>query len=152
MVGIKIITQNRRGLFDYEINEKFEAGIVLTGPEVKSVKSGHINLKDSYAVVKDEEIWLLNTHIANYKNAGDKNYEPERSRKLLLSKKEIKSLIGKLEAKGFTLIPLKIYLKHGLIKVELGLGRGRKNYDKREVIKRREVEREIQKEIKERMK
>jgi len=150
MVGIKVITQNRRGLFDYEITEKFEAGLSLTGPEVKSIRAGHINLKDSYAVVKDGEIWLLNTYISPYRFAPGEGYDPERSRKLLLHKKEIKGLIGKLEMKGLSLIPLKVYLKHGLVKVELGLGRGRKKYDKRELIKRRETEREIQKEIKQR--
>jgi SsrA-binding protein len=148
MTSIKIIAQNRKALFDYAIEEKFEAGVVLTGGEVKSVKAGHVNLKESYAVVKDEEMWLLNAHISPYRFSNQENYEPTRSRKLLLSKKEIKFLIGKINTKGLTLVPLKIYLKHGLIKIELGLGKGRKKFDKREVIKNRDIDREIKQRLK----
>lgn len=148
MTNIKVIAQNRKALFDYAIEEKFEAGLVLTGGEVKSVKAGHVNLKESYAVIKDDEIWLLNTHISPYRFSRQEHNEPTRSRKLLLSKKEIKYLIGKIGAKGLTLVPLKIYLKHGLIKIELGLGKGRKRFDKREVIKNRDIEREIQQRLK----
>lgn len=151
MAGIKVIAQNKRGYFDYEIIENVEAGIVLTGPEVKSIKAGHVNLKDSYGVVHDGELWLLNAHVSAYRFAPDPSYDPERSRKLLLNKKELRSLVGRIETKGLTLIPLKIYLKGGLIKVELGLGRGRKRYDKRELIKKRDVEREIRQELKERV-
>jgi len=148
MTSIKIIAQNRKALFDYAIEEKFEAGVVLTGGEVKAVKASHVNLKESYAVVKDEEMWLLNAHISPYKFSRQESYEPTRSRKLLLSKKEINFLIGKIKAKGLTLVPLKIYLKHGLIKIELGLGKGRKKFDKREVIKNRDIEREIKQKLK----
>lgn len=151
MAGIKVITQNKRGYFDYEIVENFEAGIVLTGPEVKSIKAGHVNLKNSYGVVRDGEIWLLNTHISAYRFAPDTAYNPERSRKLLLNKKEMRVIVSKMETKGLTLIPLKVYLKGGLIKVELGLGRGRKRHDKRELIKKRDVEREIRQEMKEKV-
>lgn len=142
----KIITTNKKAYFDYEIIDTLEAGIVLTGPEVKSVKQGNISLKESYAVIKDDEVFLLNAHISPYKFAASEQ-EPTRTRKLLLKAKEIRYLIGKTKEKGLTLVPTKIYLKHGLIKVELGLGRGKKKYEKKEKIKKRDIEREIQREI-----
>ncbi len=146
---MKILADNKKARFNYQIQETFEVGIVLSGPEVKSVKLGHINLKDSYATISGKEAWLLNAHIAPYKFAIQKDYNPNQSRKLLLKRKEINSLIGKLQTKGSTLIPLRVYSKKGLIKIELGLGRGKKLFDKREQIKKRELKREIEREIKE---
>lgn len=143
-----IITENKKAYFNYQILEKKEAGIILTGPEVKSVKKGQVNLKDSYAVLKDSEIWLLNLYIAPFKQAAGIEQNPLRSRKLLLNKREISSLIGKLQSKGLTLIPLKIYLKGGLIKIELGLGKGKTLFDKRETLKKKDQERELRRELK----
>jgi len=143
-----VIALNKRAEFDYEIQEKYEAGIVLYGYEVKSVKTGHISLKGSFVTFKKTkaklpEAYLTNAHIPLYKHAGKViAYDPTRSRKLLLKKKEIKYLLGKRQEQGLTLIPLKIYTKRSLIKLEFGVGKGRKKYDKREVIKKREFERQ----------
>lgn len=144
------IAVNKRALFDYEILEKLEAGLVLTGAEVKSVKNGHIGLKGSYVTFKDEEAYLLNAHISPYQKAGKiAGYEPTRTRKLLLNKNELKRFVGRLNEKGLTIVPLKVYTsKHGRIKVEIGLGRGKKQFEKRELIKKREVEREIRSNLK----
>jgi SsrA-binding protein len=143
---MKILALNKRANFDYEIFEKFEAGIVLSGDEVKSAKAGGFNIAASYAQVKDGEIWLINSEISSYqpKNISS-NYDPKRTRKLLLHKKEIQYLGGKLTQK-FMLIPLRVYLKNNFIKLELGLARLRKKYDKRELIKKREAKK-IVKEI-----
>ncbi|PIZ00248.1 SsrA-binding protein [bacterium (Candidatus Howlettbacteria) CG_4_10_14_0_8_um_filter_40_9] len=143
----KIIATNKKAHFDYEIHDTFEAGVVLTGPEVKSVKSGNISLKESYAVVKGNEIFLLNAHISPYKFAANEGEDPARSRKLLLKSSEIKSLIGKTSEKGLTLIPTKVYLKYGLVKIELGLGKGKKKFEKRAKIKERDIGRDIEREI-----
>ncbi len=146
---MKILAENKKAYFNYQILEKFTAGIVLTGQEVKSIKTGRINLSGSYVVLKKEEPYLIGVNIPPYqpKNAP-KNYEPERPRKLLLKKSEIKTLIGKVKQKGLTLVPLKIYTKHAKIKLEFGLAKSKKKKDKREIIKKREIEREIQKELK----
>ncbi len=148
---MKILAKNKKAYFDYEILEKFEAGIILIGQEVKSIKLGRISLNGSYVVLKDEEVFLIGASIPAYqpKNAAP-DYEPERWRKLLLNKAEIKKLIGKTKQKGLTLIPLKVYTKHAKIKLEFGIGRGKKKIDKRESIKKRETEREIQRELKSR--
>ncbi len=146
---MKILSENKKAFFDYEILDKFEAGIVLIGQEVKSIKAGRINLAGSYVVPKNEEFFLINATIPPYqpKNvSGD--YDPLRSRKLLLKKKEISSLIGKIKQKGLTLLPLQVYTKKGKIKLEFGLALGRKKADKRELIKKRETEREIERELK----
>ena len=145
---IKIITKNKKAYHDYFVIETFEAGISLLGTEVKSVKQGKINLKDSYAKVKDGEIYLFNAHISHYKHGNIFNHEPTRTRKLLLHRKEIDRIIGKINEKGLTLVPLKVYLKKGLVKVELGLCKGKKTHDKREEIKRRDIERELRYESK----
>ena len=137
------LCQNRKATFNYEILEKIEAGIVLVGSEVKSLRDGKGNLADSYAHFKDDELWLLNAHISHYPSANQFNHEPNRPRKLLLTRREIDRLIGKLQEKGLTLIPMSLYLKKGRVKVELGLGRGKKVYDKRESIKKRENAREL---------
>lgn len=146
---MKILAQNKKVLFNYQILEKFEAGISLIGQEVKSIKSGRINLAGSYVVIKNNEVFLIGANVPPYqpKNAPQ-DYDPERSRKLLLKKSEIKHLIGKSREKGLTLIPLKIYTKQRKIKLEFGIGKGRKKTDKRELIKKRETEREIRKTMK----
>lgn len=140
-----ILAKNKRAYFDYNILEKWEAGLVLTGPEVKAAKAGQINLKGSFVSVLQEKPLLINCHIALYKPAKgvQKNYNPTHTRKLLLSRKEIKSLIGKTAQKGLTLLPLSVYTKKGLVKIELGLGQGKKKKDKREVLKKRAADREI---------
>ena len=140
---------NKRAKFDYEILNKYEAGLVLLGYEVKSIKTGHISLKGSYVILKNEEAYLIGALIPPYqpKNAP-KDYDPQRFRKLLLKKSEIKQLIGKGKEKGFALIPLKIYANHGRIKLEFGIGKGKKKTDKRENIKKREIQRQIERELK----
>lgn len=142
-MSIKIIAQNKKASFEYHIEERIEAGLVLTGSEVKSLRDGRASLSDSYAVIKSGEAFLLNSHIAICPQASYMNHEPKRTRKLLLHKKEIGRLTGKLNEKGFTLIPLKLYFKEGRAKVELGLCRGKKAFDKRETIKKKEMKREL---------
>jgi SsrA-binding protein len=140
---IKIVSQNRKAFHDFEIGEKFEAGIVLLGTEVKSLREGRANLKDSYARVKRSEVFLFGLHISPYSHASFENHDPERTRKLLLHRSEIKRLLGKTQERGFSLIPLKIYFKEGKAKVEIALARGKKEYDKRESLKRKEEAREL---------
>jgi len=141
---MKIYSENRKAGFDYEVLERFEAGMVLFGQEVKSIKTGHINLSGSFVSVKGEEPFLVGVKVPPYQpnNAGA-DYNENRDKKLLLNKKEIDYLIGKTKVKGLSLIPLKIYEKSGRIKLEFGLGKGKKKYDKKEKIKKRDVEREI---------
>jgi SsrA-binding protein len=145
------LATNPRARYDYEILETYEAGLVLAGHEVKSIKTGHISLKGSYVTIKDNEAYLINAHIPPYqpKNAPV-DYDPSRSRKLLLHKKEIKALIGQTKQKGLTLVPLRVYTKHRKIKLEFGLGRGKRKFDKRETIKKREAQRRIEKALKKR--
>lgn len=144
-----IIHKNKQAYFNYEILEKWEAGLVLRGQEVKSTKTGHVSLKGSYISIKNGEAWLIKAHIPPYKGAGKLiNYDPERPRKLLLNKKELKYLTGKLNEKGLTLVPLGVYTKHDKIKLEIGLARGKRKLDKRELIKKREDERKMRREMK----
>jgi SsrA-binding protein len=152
MANIKVVARNKKARFDYEILETYEAGIVLTGPEVKSVKAGQVSIKEAFATVKGEEVFLTNAHISPYKQAANVEQDPTRSRKLLLKKSEISSLIGKVKTQGLTLIPTQIYLKRGFVKVEVGLGKGKKLHDKREKIKKKDTQREIQRELKEKNK
>ena len=140
--NIKIISTNIQVIRDYTIFEFIEAGIVLLGSEVKSIREGRVNLKDSYATVKDGEIYLVKSHISEYTHANRANHNPERERKLLFKKKEINKLIGRTTERGYTLVPTKIYFKGPFVKVEIGIARGVKQYDKRETIKKREMERE----------
>jgi SsrA-binding protein len=140
---VKTVATNRKARHDYFIEETYEAGLVLTGSEIKSIRAGHVNLRDSFAVVKEGELWLMNTHIAPYDQATYANHEPRRSRKLLMHRREINRIAGKLQEKGFTLVPLRLYLKNNLAKVELGLGRGKKQYDKRAALREKETRREI---------
>lgn len=139
---------NRKAKYDFEIEDTIECGIVLKGTEIKSIRDGKVNLKDSYAIIRNHEVFLLNTHISHYEQGNIFNHEETRSRKLLLHKKEILKLQDKLNIQGFTLIPLKMYLKKNKVKVLLGLAKGKKNYDKRETIKKRDTERLIRKELK----
>ena len=139
----KIVCQNRKARYDYFIDETYEAGIVLIGPEVKSLREGRGSLKDSYARVKNGELFLHNMHITPYPFAHHLNLDPVRTRKLLMQKREIRRLIGKTEEKGYSLIPLSAYLLRGIIKVELALAKGKKKYDKRYVLKEKEMKREL---------
>lgn len=141
--NIKIVSQNKKAFHDYEIAEKFEAGMVLLGTEVKSLREGRAQLKDSYAKVKKNEVFVYGLHISPYTHASYDNHDPERIRKLLLHASEIKRLLGKTQERGFSLIPLKIYFKDGKAKLEIALARGKKEYDKRESIKRKEENREL---------
>ncbi len=135
---------NKKAAFDYEILEKFEAGIVLSGTEIKAIKSGKANLAGSFAIIRNNEIFLLNLSIPPYKPKNvSASYQPDKTRKLLLHKKQIASLSGQLKQKNLNLIPLRMYNKHGLIKVELALAKGKKKFDKRESIKKRETQRKI---------
>jgi len=135
--------ENRKAWHDYTILESFEAGIALTGPEIKSIRAGQANLKDSYAMIKGEELYLLNCHISPYEQGSFSNSEPTRTRKLLVKKIEVKRFQGRLQEKGLTLIPLKIYFKKRWAKLQLGLAKPKKNFDKRESIKKREQDREL---------
>ncbi len=137
------IAVNRRARHDYFIEESLEAGLVLTGSEVKSLRAGKAQLKDSYAQLKHGELWLVNAHISEYSPAAQFGHDPVRARKLLLHRREIDRLAGKVKEQGLTLIPMRLYFKQGRAKVELGLARGKKLYDKRESIKAREVRREL---------
>ena len=144
----KIIATNRKAYHDYFIQETYEAGISLLGTEVKSLREGRANLKESYALIKNGEAFLLNCHISPYSHGNIRNHEPSRTRKLLLHKKEIDRLWGNISQKGLTLIPLKIYFKRGKAKVELGLGKGKRQYEKRATIKEKEARREIERHLK----
>ncbi len=147
----KVVATNRKAYHDYFIEEKFEAGIMLTGTEVKSLREGRANLQDSYASVKDGEAFLHHCHISPYSHGNLMNHDPIRVRKLLLHKKEIHKLLGKTQQKGLTLVPLRIYFsERGKAKVELGLAKGKKLHDRRETIKAREAGREVERAIKER--
>lgn len=149
----KNISENRRARFNYEILEKIEAGVVLTGSEVKSLREGKGNLSDSYAVASRGELWLVNAHIAKYQPAGVFNHEEKRERKLLVKRHDIDRLGGKIQEKGLTLVPLSLYFnKEGRVKVLLGLGKGKKSQDKRETIKKRESDRELRRLTKQRLK
>ncbi|CCQ92149.1 SsrA-binding protein [Nitrospina gracilis 3/211] len=148
MSDIKIICQNKKARHDYFIEETMEAGLALMGTEVKSLRDGRANLADSYAWVEQNEVFLHNCHISPYTPATQFNHDPMRKRKLLLHRKEINRLIGASNEKGYSLIPLKIYFKNGIAKVELAIAKGKKQHDKRESIKKREVDREIRKAMK----
>lgn len=139
----KVLAVNRKALFDYHVDRRIEAGIALLGTEIKSVRDGQINLRDGYARVEGGEVWLRNVHIAPWSHASRENHDPTRPRKLLLHRAEISVLAGQVSQKGYTLVPLRLYVKNGVAKVELGLARGKRRYDKRQAIKEREVAREL---------
>lgn len=149
MTETKLITKNSKAFHEYEILERFEAGIVLEGTEVKSLREGRANLKEAFARVKNEEVWLIQCHISPYSHGGYTNHDPVRRRKLLLHKREIRRLVGKVQEKGLALIPLSLYFLGARIKVELGLCRGKKLHDKRESAQERTERREIDRIIKE---
>lgn len=140
----KLICQNKKARFHYTIEDSLEAGICLLGPEVKSLREGKANLGDSYATIKNGEVFLVDAHISPYSHGNRFNPDPLRTRKLLLHKREIKRLIGKVQEKGFTLIPLRLYFSNGKAKVELGLAKGKKLFDKREALKRKTMERDME--------
>ena len=140
---IKIITSNRKANFEYSILSKYEAGVVLFGTEVKSLRDSKVNIQDSYGRIINDEVWLINASINEYKFGNINNHDPLRNRKLLLNKREIRKIKQELQEKGLTLVPLKIYFKGSKIKIELGIAKGKKLYDKRESIKKRESERKL---------
>ncbi len=150
--GIKVIAKNKKARFDYEILSTHEAGLVLLGTEIKSIREGRIQLKDGYARIQGNEAFLHEVYIAPYPNAGPFNHDPLRPRKLLLHKREIRKLFGKVQEKGLALIPLTVYLKNSRAKVELGVGKGKRKYEKREAIKRQDANREIQRTLRQRAK
>ena len=142
--GQKLVASNKRARYDYFIDEVYEAGIVLSGTEVKSLREGKASLSDSYALVQEGEVWLENAYIPELTQGSWTNHFPRRRRKLLLEKKEISDLAAKTRESGFTLVPISLYFKDGLAKVEIGLARGKKSFDKRETLKKKDAEREIQ--------
>lgn len=148
--GVKVIAQNRKARHDYDLEETFEAGIVLTGTEVKSCRQGRANLQDAHALVENGEIFLYNVHISPYEQGNRFNHDPTRPRKLLLHKSEIRRLLGQTRQRGYTLVPLQLYFRRGRVKVELALARGKKKYDKREALAARDAARKIDRALKER--
>jgi SsrA-binding protein len=146
--GIKIICKNRKAFFNFEIEDTFEAGISLLGSEVKSLRNGKANLSDSYGTFRRGELFLVDAHISPYEQANRANHDPLRDRKLLLHKSELKKLTGKVTERGYSLVPLKMYFKRGKVKVEMALARGKKTYDKREAIKKKDQRRELERMVK----
>ncbi|HMS34073.1 MAG TPA: SsrA-binding protein SmpB [Ignavibacteria bacterium] len=140
---IKVIATNRKANFEYEILNRYESGFVITGTEVKSIRDGKINIQESYGRIINDEVWIINSHINEYKYGNINNHEPLRNRKLLLNKREIRKIKQQLQEKGLTLVPLKVYFKGSLVKVEIGIAKGKKLYDKRESIKKRDIERNL---------
>jgi len=150
MPGIKVIATNRKAAHNYHLDERHEAGLVLTGTEIKSIRAGRVNLRDGYAQPRDGELWLFNVHIAPYDPAGRSGHEPCRPRKLLLHRREIDRLVSRVQERGYTIVPLRLYLKGGRAKVEIALARGKRKYDKRQAIAKRDAQREIDRTLKER--
>lgn len=150
--GVKVIAQNKKARHDYHIEETYEAGLVLTGTEIKSIRSGKANLKDSFARIQNGEVFLHNMHVSPYEQGNRYNHDPLRTRKLLMSKREINKLIGLTKEKGLSLVPLKMYLKGGFAKLELALAKGKKLYDKREDLKKKDAQRDIDRAFRERQK
>ena len=145
---IKVVATNRKAFHDYHVQDNIEAGIVLTGTEIKSIRAGRVNLRDAFVKPQANELWLFNVHIARYEAASYLSHEPTRPRKLLAHRKQIDNLISKVQEKGFALIPLKLYIKDDIAKVDVALGKGKKLYDKRQAITQRETEREIERIVK----
>ncbi|WP_378954384.1 SsrA-binding protein SmpB [Pelosinus sp. sgz500959] len=150
--AIKTVADNRKARHDYHIHESYEAGLVLTGTEVKSLRAGKANLKDAYAKIEKSELMLHNMHISPYDAGNRFNHEPLRTRKLLMHRSEIDKLVGKTQEKGYTLVPLKLYFTHGIAKIQIGLATGKKNYDKRQDMAERDAKREIDRAFRERQK
>jgi SsrA-binding protein len=147
--GRKIVSTNRKARHDYEILDTYEAGLVLTGSEIKSIRAGHVNLREAFVQVRSDELWLLNAHIATYDQAGQFGHDPLRPRKLLLHRKEINRIAARVQEKGLTIVPTVLYLTRGLAKVEIALARGKKQYDKRESLRRRDSQRQIERSLRE---
>ena len=144
LIKIKIICKNKKAYFNYDVESTFEAGIALLGSEVKSLRGGKAHLLDAYGKIRNDELFLIDAHIAQYEQANRENHDPLRPRKLLMHKREIKKLVGKVAERGYSLIPLKLYFKNGKVKVELGLAKGKKAFDKRESIKKKDQRREME--------
>lgn len=147
----KTVAVNRRARHEYAVEETLEAGIALTGTEIKSIRAGRVNLAEAYARIERGEAWLIGAHIAPYEQGNRNNHEPTRTRKLLLHRDQISELIGRTQAKGFTLVPLKLYIHNGMAKLEIGVARGKKAYDKRRTIAERDARRELERSTKERV-
>lgn len=147
MSDTKLIAENRKARFDYFIEDTYECGVVLEGTEVKSVKNGNISFPDAFAEIQNNEVWVKNLHISEYSFSSIFNHNPDRPKKLLLHAEEIKKLVRKVDEKGYTLIPISIYLKEGRVKLSLGVCKGKKQYDKRDTIKNRDVQRDIEREF-----
>lgn len=150
MPGIKVIATNRKAARDYHLQDCHEAGLALMGTEIKSIRAGRVNLSDGYVQPRDGELWLFNVHIAPYDPAGRYGHEPRRPRKLLLHRKEINRLISRVLERGYTIVPIRLYLKGGLAKVEIALARGKRKYDKRQTIAERDAQRDMERALKER--
>ncbi|MBN1566083.1 MAG: SsrA-binding protein SmpB [Anaerolineae bacterium] len=145
----KVVSTNRKARHDYELLDPYEAGLVLMGSEIKSIRAGRVNLREGYVQVRDDELWLVNVHIAPYDQAGDLGHDPLRPRKLLLHRKEINRIIARVQERGLTIIPTIMYLIHGLVKLEIALARGKKQYDKRDTLRKRSSERQIKRALRE---
>jgi SsrA-binding protein len=150
MSGIKIVATNRKAGRDFNLEDRFEAGLALLGTEIKSIRAGRVNLSDGYVQHRDDELWLVNAHIAPYDPSGRYGHEPLRPRKLLLHRREINRLISRVTERGYTIVPTRLYLKDGRAKVEIALARGKRKYDKRQDISKRDAQREIERALKER--
>ena len=148
----KTVAVNRRARHEYAVDETLEAGLVLSGTEIKSIRAGRVNLAEAYARIEHGEAWLIGAHIARYEQGNRNNHEPTRTRKLLMHRDQIAELIGRTQAKGYTLVPLKLYIRNGMAKLELGVARGKKAYDKRRTIAERDMRRELERATKERVK
>lgn len=146
----RVIATNRRARFEYEIEETYEAGMVLTGTEIKSLRAGRASIQEAFARVEHDEVWLYHMHVPPYEAGSVFNHDPLRKRKLLLHRSQIRRLFGRAQQKGYTLVPLRLYFRHGVAKVELGIARGKKLYDKRAAITRREADRQVQRALRRR--
>jgi SsrA-binding protein len=141
---VKVVARNRKASHDYFLEDRFEAGLVLRGTEIKSIRTGQVSLKEAHVVIDGEEAWIVDMHIAPYEAASNNNHEPKRKRKLLLHKREIERLYGKIQQKGYTIIPTQLYLVHGLAKVEIALARGKRKYDKRRELAKKAAQRDVE--------
>jgi len=150
MAGIKLIATNRKAGRDFELSDRLEAGLVLAGTEIKSIRAGRVSLTDAYVLPRDGELWLHNMHVASYEPAGRFGHDPQRPRKLLLHRREIERLVARVQERGYTIVPTRLYLKDGRAKVEIALARGKRKYDKRETIAKRDAERDVERALKER--
>jgi SsrA-binding protein len=150
MAGIKLIATNRKAGRDFDLSDRLEAGLVLAGTEIKSIRAGRVSLTDAYVLPRDGELWLHNMHVASYEPAGRFGHDPQRPRKLLLHRREIARLVARVQERGYTIVPTRLYLKDGRAKVEIALARGKRKYDKRETIAKRDAERDVERALKER--